>query len=618
MAYRTQTYILTKGQWSGGVNTSADPGALPSADLQVAENIIFDIIGSRLKREGLDLLDEPSIVPTAVSRSSSSSTRTIVFSSAVSASSPNNHKIALNESIIVSGGPASYNGTFYVDSVSGSTITYTGGSSVTESSTPDTAITVQRAGKYLDVRDYWRFVAADNNKQQLIMAISDQGFLIQHDSNGRRSNIVHSGLSGSLPFTNALTTACSIIFNEKYIFGGRAGNLLVAPRKYNPDDSSETQLLAGSPPKFTMVVEHLGRLWCDDPEMPDRIRYSATGNPEQWDGTGDSGALDISPGDGDPRGITTIFPPFRGVLFVAKGGRLYKIIGTTPEDFQVVPVTSGIGSESFKAATAVDFDDVAYVSKRGFHSIATSDQFGDFAGNFLTANIQRTFNEWPKDRLEEVSAVYVPELNSICFSVAEEGQAKPSALWWYNTVLKAWFVWPNQTAYSLATYQDGEGNRRLIWGNDRAEVVRYGNGLFLDYNGIDSRESAIRYNIKTGALYPDNNPNSWKGFKKIGFLYKPIGRYSFTAKIYIDNLPVQTLSFSQDVSGDELGVDFILGESVLGTDLKFAPFTLPIGGYGRGITLEVINDNKDEQVELYGFVVEWEPAERAQASAGQA
>src|SRR5690606_5211037 len=111
------------------------------------------------------------------------------------------------------------------------------------------------------------------------------------------------------------------------------------------DGSGKIIDLAGSPPEASFLREYLGRVWCNDKNDKDRLHYSTPGNEEEWGGVGDSGAIDIGIGDGDPEGITNAFV-FKGVLFVAKRTKLYKILGDTPETFHVVLVSDGIGCVS--------------------------------------------------------------------------------------------------------------------------------------------------------------------------------------------------------------------------------------------------------------------------------
>ncbi len=80
----------------------------------------------------------------------------------------------------------------------------------------------------------------------------------------------------------------------------------------------------------------------------------------------------------------------------------------------------------------------------------------------------------------------------------------------------------------------------------------------------------------------------------------------------IDNLPAVSTTFEDTVQGDLLGVDFILGGSVLGSNVVYAPYTVPIEGWGRSIQITVENNNLDDQVEIYGYIIEFEPGDISQ------
>jgi hypothetical protein len=720
-----RTLLMTKVPWTGGINSSVDPGVLPDNDLVKADNIVFSSSGSRLKRSNILYIDNERPVP--ISRSSSGTTRTIKFDGSLITTVPAEQFYVVGEQIVVTsddGSESAYIGNYTIASITtttltNDTITYTAGSSLTESSTAVSAsFEVDRRASYIDVRDYWR-TDPNFDKLQLLMAFSSQGKLFKYDENGRRTEILPhpeqtmvvtvadvagslnskyfkiydqngsvgvyftngsgvapggvdrtiavtftnndsantiasllytamdadaqfeafvdantvliddiapgartdsvdvdtgftittsiQGRSLSAPFTDDIERACSLIFNERYILAMTGvGN---KPIVYRPEDNADYyQPLGGNPPDCSILQEHLSRIWTDDKTDRDRVHYSSTSDHEEWLGNGDSGALDISPGDGDPSGITTLCPPFKGRMFVTKLNRMYQIIGEFPENFLISPITNGLGCVVHKAAAAIDFDDVLFISKKGMHSIAATSAQGAYTGQFLSEKIQPTFNTWPQSIIQQFSSIYAPEINSVAFAIGESDQDEPNALWFYNIKIAEWYRWPSQSPISLGLRLDGNSNRKLIWGTNNSKIVQALNGDFTDFDDT----LAIEYRLKTGRIYPDNNPQTIKGFKKLSFLYKPKGRYSFTVKVKIDNLPIQTYGFSQDVIGDELGTEFILGASVLGTAAVFSPFTVPIEGYGRGIEIEIINNNKDDQVELYGYIIEYEPADLSQ------
>lgn len=689
-----------KFPWNGGINSSVDPGALPDTDLLIGDNIIFATSGARIKRQGWSYFDALSAIPTVTKRSSSGTTRTIVFASSVSIASPLNQKLVVGERIDVAttlGSGAeftSYAGTFTIASITtttltNDTITYTGVGSLTEGSTSTSTLTVIRNHATIGLHDYWRFVPSTSAKTQLLMAITDTigetvpkvPKLYKYDSSGRRSEVITYANSANFPAE--ITKVSIATMNERFIaaFDG-VGN---RPIKYHPETTAEYQLLgsasvdsANTPvntgtevitftynhpfsadqrvhyyttgtaiggltndtiyyvivvsatsislaatsggsainltsqgtgiqsfnqedmPKFSIMQTHIGRLWTNDKTNPDRIHYSATNNPEQWFGIADSGALDLIIGDGDSEGITAIYPSFKNSIFVAKGNKLYEIYGNAPENFSFRPLTMGLGALSHNAVAAVDVDDVAFVSRKGIHSLVATDQHGDFNGAFLSVKIQPTFNLFPPTRLQYASAVYVPTLNSLAFAVTDETDTVNSVLYLYNVIAKEWYRWPLADAQIVALYEKSKV-KKLFFGTSDGRVVETQNGSYTDF-----ATTATKYKIKSGAIYPGNDPLSIKAFKKVTLYYKPKTNYQFTLTVKVDNYPNQILSFAADVEGDKLDVDFILGSSVLGRELILAPFTQSIDGYGRGVSLQLEHTTSDEQVEIYGYGLEYE------------
>ncbi len=609
MPRRTQFFSLSP--WSGGLNSSVDPGMIPAQDLVTADNMIFATSGSRLKREGFDYLDALSVIPATTFRSSSGTTRTLVFASTLSSNSPDNDRLVAGEAITITGaGSASYNGNFTIATVTtttitNDTITFTGSGSLTELSTADTGATVTRNHSVLTIDDYWRTDASNVKVQQLVTSTS-QPLFFKYDADGRRGVLLNGGTSLA---TAALATNTEV-FNDDLIFAFNAvGN---TPKKYNPDDSADVEDLGGSPPDFSLARTHQARLWTNDKEVKDRLHYSATGDAEKWEGQADSGYLEINTGDGDPDGITIIHPPFKGDLFITKGRKTYRVIGNSPENYQIVPVSLGIGGIGQRTATAVDLDEIVYVSQKGIHALSATDTYGDFSGAFLSDKIQPTFNDLNLGRLRYIQSAYVPDLNSVAFAVSEGSDSANNDVYFYNFKVKEWFKWPNVSCQALGTKLLTTGETKLLFGTNNGRVIESQNDDYSDFG-----TAGIPYKVKTGTIYVDGNPNSVKGFKRLTFLYKPIGDYEFTCTVRIDNHDAQSYSFAQESSSDLLGTTFTLGSSELGVSGILSPYSTQIDGFGRGITLEITQSGASEQVEIYGVIIEYEPADLAQEVLGE-
>lgn len=383
----------------------------------------------------------------------------------------------------------------------------------------------------------------------------------------------------------------------------------------------------GVAPNASILREHLGRLWCNDKTRRDRLHYSGSFNHEQWQGFGDSGALDIGVGDGDPEGITAIFPTFKGELFVAKRTKLYRISGYSPETFSINLVSNGIGCVSHNAIAAVDQDDIFFVSEKGIHSIATTSNFGDFNAAFASADIQRTFIEnFSRPRLKYVKAAYNPEINSVAFCFTDTNL--PNALnttlginnciWLFNIQFKAWYRWTDVPCQSLIVATDGD-KKRFYFGTHTNRIIKSftGNNYDLDYTGT---KVGIKFKVVTGQWLIDNNLYTVKGFKRFILYYKPEGTHTHTVRVQIDATPidsVNTLSYSETALGLLLGVDFILGQSTLGFDVRLAGYTRTIDGFGNTCKISIENNNINETIEVQGVAVEWEQAGTSPEAGGR-
>lgn len=693
--------------WDGGLNTALDSGLIPNTDLVQAENIIFDTSGARIKRGGFAYFDTLSVVPATLTRSSSGTTRTIIFASTIkdTGGTPN-HKIVVGETFVLTNSNGTvntnYGGTITVltittTNVTNDTITFTHAGSLSETAA-DANFTFVRADPSVALKDFFYFNPATSLKsQQLISATLNQVdgtlLLYRYDASGRRvqipsrdtqitaktfldanvntstdiititahgfkdyDRVLASNSGGALPAGIVAATDYYVIYvtdntiqlaaSQRDVSDGKALNITsaagtgthtltpqvestfsagiskrvnlfavnerllitfdapgVKPRLYEPTLDSY-RLMTDIPDGFC-VSQFAGRTWMNDKTNLDFIHWSAPQNPFTWLGFGDSGGMYVGASDGDPEGITTIFPSFKGRLIVTKRRKTYQITGNYPEEFNPVEMSSGIGSTSPQAIAPIELDDLYYMSERGIHSVTASDQFGDFNAAFLSGKIQPTFNAFERVRFKYSQAVYNPAINSAAFAVTENGQTKNSALYLLNIERKEWYVWTDVDAQSLALREEADGIPKIYYGTSAGRIVKTQSGELSDFG-----DQAVVYRIKSGTIYPAGDAKTVVGFKKLVMWYRPKGSFSFTVKVKIDNFATQTLSFSQSATGAKLGVDFYLGMSVLAFSNEFAPFTKTIDGFGRGCTIQVEQTGTEEEVEIWGFGIDYESAEQ--------
>jgi hypothetical protein len=408
--------------------------------------------------------------------------------------------------------------------------------------------------------------------------------------------------------TSGIANASMQIFNNKvFIAVTGTGNKM---KMWDGTTLSNNLADVTNAPLASILMVHQERLLCDDKTNKDRLHFCQTGDHTVWNGAGDSGAYDIGIGDGDPTGIAGISPPFRGDIFVGKRNRLYRISGLFPE-VQIDKVTDGLGFLSHKGIVAVDTNDVMFVSNRGIHSLAATDTYGSFDSIFLSKDIQRSFiDDWTESRKPYIKGAYIASLNSVGFAVSDEEATTNNAVYFYNIELKAWYRWPDISCEAFIPSQDAD-KRRVYLGNNNGRVSKTQHGTIYDISeyGVNT---AIAFKVATGRIYPDGNAVTSKGFKKIGLIYKPQGSSQVIVKAKVDNFSNQILTFQADSEVYLLGSTFILGVSPLASDFALAPYILPVDGFGRGIILTIEQSGTTDEVNIIGFLIEYEPAEWVQ------
>lgn len=464
--------------------------------------------------------------------------------------------------------------------------------------------------------DYWANVS--NVKTQKIVVVDGQAtskMWFQSNSGGAWTELAKDATATA---PTSVTAASFEVFNDDLVIAVTDSNSSGrAPYKWNNQEVGNTyKPLGGSPPALKFIRTHQGRLWgAGDPTRPDRLYFSGPGNHEEWNGAGDSGAIDIDPGDGDSSGITAIFPSFKGRLIVAKADKLYQVEGSTPDDYKITPISRGIGCVSHNSCVAVDLDDVYFMSSRGFHSLTVTEKYGDFLGSYLSSDIQDTFNGWDKSQLQYCQGVWIPTLNSIMWTVSESG-TRLDAMWLYDVRYKAWYRWTGVNPTALFRVKDYATTLKLAYfGNNSGRLSKIQNGYYHDY-----ASTAITQTLKTPFLYPDKDPSAIKGLKKLGVWVKMDSSVILDVEVrQAGNNTTQTLQFSLTSSGvSALDVDFVLGTSVLDQAAapRMTPIQLPFDGYSTSVQFTFSQDGVDEHCAIFGYWVEWEPAGDAQETVG--
>ena len=465
----------------------------------------------------------------------------------------------------------------------------------------------------LGLCDFW--YGSSGVKTNFLMGVGSSGNLYQwNKQSGLRTTIPlasSSAGSSATPWPQFNNRISFEVMNNMLIFtGDQGGNF---PRQYAPFLSSSAFDLQGSPPRMSFMREFMGRLWTNDKTLLDRANYCPPGDPNTWGGIGDSGAIDIGVGDGDPVGLSAIFPAFQNTLYIAKQTKLYSITGYTPETYQINTISDGIGCVSHNAAVAIDHDDIIFLSEKGVHSLIGTIQFGDVESKYLSKDIQGTINtSWTKSALANAWGCYLSQINSVAFCVPDTNYAGTgnTAIWLYNLTHQAWYVWPTIDCQSIVSSYDTD-KRRFYLGTTTGRVAKTFNNTNYDIS-IAGVNAVITMTVKTGFIFPEENPMIVNAIKRFTLIWGPSGTVNVTATIQIDNYTPQALNFAVTGTNNVLGVNFILGSSPLGFKSVTEPYSQTIDGYGRSFQVTLIQSGQQAAVNIQGIAVEYEPLGPAQ------
>ncbi len=367
--------------------------------------------------------------------------------------------------------------------------------------------------------------------------------------------------------------------------------------------------LSASAPLAPFGRVWLNRLICPDPSVPGRLLFSKTNDPTDFVG-GDAFALDLDVNDGDPDGITAIFPPFFGNLYVTKRLSTYKVSPVqfdTSVVFTYSKISDGVGCISHNAVVATE-KNIFFPSDWGWHQFESSDKISEIDTSLLSTDIQPIWRDGVNfKRAKYMQATYDRELNSILCSFPADSFNYPTDVWGFSLITKKWYRWSNYNHTAMCRYVDSS-NKRLV----TAVGSSTGQLGFIDSKVRKDYDKPISIYFKSGIVAPSGQPDEEYEFKYITPVYVPQSGGSFTITMKIDGETTNKETFNmQDTSlGDELGEDFVMGESVLGGMPTVALDKVRIGGNGMFYQLIISHqDDTDDGVdfEMLGVIIDLEP-----------
>lgn len=448
------------------------------------------------------------------------------------------------------------------------------------------ATVITGAPTVTSLAEFWRHGTSLTATQKFVACAG--GMILKDDGDGVWDTLLASGFGSSTAETHiVIAQGYAIISNNV---------ALEAPRKY---DQTSLTALGGTPPDFTAGVYHLRRLFVfGDATAASCVQYCAAGNIEDWSGA-DTGNFILNEDDGDR--VIGASRPFRGRLYFFKGpniGSIHEIAGSTPTTFTRLSVLTGLPCVAHKGIITTA-NDIYWPSPMGFHSLNTTQKYGDVEEAFLSRPIQDIFNALNKARLNQIHGFHHPTRNIIGWFVPSAGSTQTGTCLTFNYALGLWAQW---------TYTGFNGASCMVAQTPSTQIPRlyaggYAGFVFAgDQTTRSDFDGTQAYTLQVKTPHHLQMPDAGgaiavnvlheKQFQTLTTIIAPTGSYNATATVSVDGRTQSaTVSLAQ-------------------TDSSIVQLTeTPIADKGRGIQITWEQAGANQDMELLGYAVRYAPAE---------
>ena len=459
------------------------------------------------------------------------------------------------------------------------------------------AATTGATDVFTSVADYWRHGASLSPTQKFVACVADK--IVKDDGDGIWDELLGTGFGSNTALTDITIAEGLAIFSN---------NANQAPRSW---DQTTFQALAGTPPNFSASVYHLRRLFgIGIPATPSQCTYSAAGGVTTWSGA-DSGNFIFDEDDGDR--LIGVSEPFFKRLYFFKGphkGSIHTISGTTMATFTKDKILTGLPCQG-NGGIVTTPNDIYWVSNVGIHSLSATQKYGDTEAAFLSYPIQNQFRALNQSRLQYAVGFYHPDRNIVGWTFSTGSNSSNNQVFCYNYATGFWATWTlggfgPSTVAILKT--PSTGKPRLYFGAYDG-FLRSGDQTTLADDNADTGYAA-RVRTPTHLRLSDSATELHeKSFMGIVSIVKPMGNYTAALQIGVDTrIQSDTVSLLAG-SGDLIGSTFVIGTSLIGASNATTIVPTPIGELGRSIYAQWTQSGVNQDFELYGYAIVYQPGE---------
>jgi hypothetical protein len=331
----------------------------------------------------------------------------------------------------------------------------------------------------------------------------------------------------------------------------------------------------GASPRFELIVEWKDRLWAKPMNEIDSVYYTGVGKFYGWPW---SQRLAVKPLGGDERGVTG-FMARRDELAIGRLDRIYKVVGTSPTNYELPKLIEGVGIVAPDSVN-VRNDIARWLAKDGVY---------EWGPNGVTCISKERVHPWFAtdtyfNRSEFPNAIgrYNPRFNTYELLLAAAGSSVLDRWVSYDLDRKIW-LGPHRTAVCTPTatglvLDENDLDVPMIGASD-------GHLYRMNQTGASDGASAIDYDV---ILRHAQDPDVQKVFGELSLLTRPTagtaGRLTITPYVGPIDPPAQA-PFTHELAHERethrhLGVGRVLKlrfrQNVAGQACEILGYEIPL------------------------------------------
>ena len=328
--------------------------------------------------------------------------------------------------------------------------------------------------------------------------------------------------------------------------------------------------------RMTLIVEWKGFLWGVGDQDVDVLRRSASGMIYAWPA---AGTYEIEPVKAEQYGITGLIRR-RDELGICKRDIIWKLVGSNPDNFELIKVRDSKGRGCFAPDSVVVIDDVGYYL--GADGVYTWGPNGvDSISDEKVRNWFTTTTYFNRSEFKNAFAKYNSKYHGYELHLAATGQTTANRWVFYDIARKTWWG-PHLTDAFTPSFAgeivDVDGLVIPVIGSTAGNIWQQNQSGFVD-NADD-----IAVDLVT-AFHSGNTPDIEKLWLNPSLLTKI-------------EAAAGNMSIAVKLGGLNASSSVTLSPSLLNGREK-----LRILGHGRLLNLEITETTASQGCELYGYEI---------------